>query len=69
MIKTDGVGCSILFIRLVDNEPIKITKGLINKMKKENNQYIVKVKITKDMKKKRVVTVDPGKSDIIYCLS
>ena len=69
MIKSDGVGCSILFIRLVDDKPIKITRGLINKMKNENKQYIEKVRITDKMKKKKVVCIDPGKSDIVYCLA
>jgi hypothetical protein len=73
MIKTDGIGCSILFIKTkVDGSPIKVSK-VIDKQVKEYeeslNMYINEIKITEEIKQKRLVTIDPNYSDIAYCLS
>ena len=51
MIKTDGISCSILFIRLdKDNKPLK-------KYNKNNNEinldYIENIKITEEIKNKK----------------
>jgi hypothetical protein len=73
MIKTDGVSCTILFVKSVNSIPIKITNRLINKIAdvkdKYDKRYIEKTEITDSMKSKRIVAIDPGYSDIIMCLS
>jgi hypothetical protein len=72
MIKTDGVGCSVLLVKLKDGKPIKITSNMQKSIKKKQetlDKYIEDVGITEEMKKKRIVTVDPNLSDIIYCVS
>jgi hypothetical protein len=101
MIKTDGIGCSILYQKISVNEsnPIKITplndyiieqkietkkntkrkyrnKKIIvpgDMPKKSNNsnkfEYIENIKITQQMRNKRVVAIDPGHNDLINCLS
>jgi hypothetical protein len=72
MIKTDGIGCSVLLVKLRNGKPIEITskmqKELKNKLEKRD-KYIEDVKITSQMKKKRIVTIDPGLADILYCVS
>jgi len=72
MIKTDGIGCSVLLIKLKDGNPIKIT----TKLQKEYDtkmddldKYIEDVEITQEMKNKRIVCLDPGNSDIFYAVS
>jgi len=68
MIRTDGISCCILFIRLgKDRKPLK--KTIINKKMCEriNTDYIEQTEITEELKKKKVITIDPGYSDIIYC--
>jgi len=68
MIKTDGVSCSILFIRKDANgEPLK--KTLLNRNNFENNdtEYIERIKITDEIKRMKIVCADPGYSDLIYC--
>lgn len=72
MIKTDGIGCSILLIKTINGEPIKITSGKqrqVSKIIKERDQYIEDVKITNEMKSKNIVTIDPNLSDLVYCLT
>ena len=101
MIKTDGIGCSILYEKLTINEsnPIKITPindyigeqkieikkntkrkyrkkkniapGDIPKKSNNNNkfEYIEDIKITQQMRNKKVVAIDPGHNDLINCLS
>ena len=72
MIKTDGIGCSILLVKLKDGEPINITFKLQKEVKKKIeslDKYIETVEITNKMKKKRIVTVDPGLSDIVHAVS
>lgn len=72
MIKTDGVGCSVLLIKLKDGKPINITSNMQKSIKKKQellDKYIEDVEITDDMKRKRIVCCDPNMSDIIYCVS
>ncbi len=72
MIKTDGVGCSVLLIKLKDGKPVYITSKLQNEYKEKINKldkYIEDTKITNEMKNKRIVTCDPNLADIIYCVS
>jgi hypothetical protein len=72
MIKTDGIGCSVLLIKLKDGKPIYITSNMqkcVKKKKELLDQYIEDVEITDEMKGKRIVTIDPNLSDLIYCVS
>ena len=72
MITTDGVGASILFKKIKDGIPIKIMPSLQRNIKTQiasQNQYIEKVKITENMKKKKLVAIDPNLSDLMYCVS
>ena len=72
MIKTDGIGCSVLLVKLKDGKPIEITSKIQRETKEKLDsldKYIEKIKITKEIKKKRIVTVDPNLSDIIFCVS
>ena len=71
MIKTDGVSCSILFIKLDQNgqpcrRPKKIKKNLV-----ENDEfkYIEEVPITQSMKNKLVVAIDPNHGNLISCVA
>ena len=64
MIKTDGVGASILFLR-----KDLIFETFIPKPKKEVEElYIDEIPITDDLKAKKIVGIDPNKGDIIYCM-
>ena len=66
MIKTDGISVSILFVRLDENEkPIKYNP--YQTPSNENIKYIEDVKITDEIKSKKVVCIDPNYSDLIYC--
>jgi len=73
MIKTDGIGCSVLLVKLVNGKPIEITskkqKELKEKLEKRDKIYIENVKITNKMKKKRIVCIDPNLNDLAYCVS
>jgi len=66
MIRTDGSSVGILFIRLGSNGlPLKHYNP-INKPE-ENTKYIEKEIITDELRSKKIVCVDPGCSDLIYC--
>ena len=66
MIKTDGVSVSILFVRLdKNNKPMKYNP--YQTPSDENIKYIENIKITDDLKSKKVVCIDPNYSDLIYC--
>jgi hypothetical protein len=66
MIRTDGISVGILFIRLGSNGlPLKHYNP-INKPE-ENTKYIEKEIITDELRSKKIVCVDPGCSDLIYC--
>ena len=63
MIETDGVSCSIIFKR----------KDLKNSYKPKadmpiSEQYIDDVKNYTRLKDKKIIAIDPGKSDLIYCV-
>ena len=67
MIKTDGVSVSILFVR-VDDKGIPIKKQKSKKYKEQIDcEYIEKAELTEIQKKMKVVSIDPGCSDLIYC--
>ena len=71
MIKTDGVGCSILLIQVDEfGVPFKEpTKKQRNDFKETNEiKYIHEIKVTEDIKKKDHVYVDPGKNDLASCM-
>ena len=72
MIKTDGVGCSVLLHKMKDGKPIKITYDLqrkTNELLKTKDKYIEEIEITEEMKKKKIVVIDPNMSDLIHCLT
>ena len=64
MIETDGVSCSILLIRddLID----KFSKPKNTSISKE--QYIDEPNDYSKIQNKKIVAIDPGKCDIIYCV-
>ena len=63
MIETDGVSATILFIR---NE--FIGKHVPNQTYKEKESYIDEVTDYSVLQTKKIVAVDMGKSDLIYCV-
>ena len=72
MIKTDGIGCSVLLVKLKDGHPIEITSKIQRETKEKFDkldEYIEDAKITKEIKKKRIVTLDPNLSDLVYAVS
>ena len=64
MISTDGVGVSILFLRkdLVGNKIPNIKKNASKEL------YIDELTNYTDLQNKKIVGVDPGKDDLIYCV-
>jgi len=68
MIRTDGVSCCVLFVR-VDKNGKPLPKTWQNKQccQEENIDYIEKVELTEELKKMKVVCADPNYSDLIYC--
>lgn len=67
LLKTNGVACSAVFIK-TDEEGVPLLVP-----RKHNNdiiqvKYIDDVKITYSMKTKRIVTIDPGKHDLITAM-
>jgi len=64
MIETDGVSCSILMLR--NN---LIGKRLPNiKIGSNTEQYIDELTDYTNIKNKKIVCIDPGTSDILYCV-
>lgn len=63
MIETDGVSCSILFIR---ND--LIGKRIPSNKIGTSEQYIDELADYSDLKNKKIVAIDPGKSDLLYCV-
>ena len=64
MIETDGVSCSILMLR---ND--MIGKRIPNaKVSLNTEQYIDELKDYSSINDKKIVAIDPGMSDIIYCV-
>ena len=66
MIKTDGISVGILFIR-TDNQGMPLKYYNPNNKPTENTKYIEKEIITDELRSKKIVCVDPGCSDLIYC--
>jgi len=68
MIRTDGISCCILFVRL-DKDGKILKKTIKNKKMCEeiNTDYIEQTEITDELKNKKIITIDPGHSDLIYC--
>ena len=64
MISTDGVGVSILFLRddLVGKRLPSAKKGLSREL------YIDELKDYTTLQDKKIVGIDPGKEDLIYCV-
>ena len=72
MIKTDGIGSSVLLVKLINGKSVEITSKIQRELKEKlesRDKYIENVKITKQMKKKRIITIDPNLSDILYAVS
>ena len=68
MIRTDGVSCCVLFVR-VDANGKPLPKTWKNKKccEEENIDYIEKIEITNELKNMKIVCADPNYSDLIYC--
>ena len=64
MIETDGVSCSLLLLRkdLVGKKLPMIKKGI------NNEEYIDELKDYSQLKNKKIVSIDPGKCDLIFCV-
>jgi len=72
MIKTDGIGCSVLLVKLKNGKPIEITQKMQRELKQKlekRDKYIEDIKITNDIKNKRIVCLDPNMNDIYYAVS
>jgi hypothetical protein len=67
MIRTDGISCCVLFVR-VDKNGKPLAKTYANKKccQEENIDYIEKANVN-DIKHKKFVCADPNMSDLIYC--
>jgi hypothetical protein len=67
MIRTDGISCCVLFIK-VDANGKPLSKTWKNKQccSEENIDYIEKANI-ENIKNKKVVCADPNMSNLIYC--
>ena len=64
MIETDGVSCSILMLR---ND--LIGKRIPNiKVSSNTEQYIDELSDYTNIKNKKIVAIDPNKSDLLYCV-
>ena len=66
MIETDGISCNILLLR-----KDKVGKRVQQKKGGNKEQYIdeLKNKDYKELKNKKIVAIDPGKCDLIYCVN
>ena len=68
MIRTDGVSCCVLFVRVDANgKPLQKTWKNKKCCEEENIDYIEKVELTEELKNMKVVCADPNYSDLIYC--
>ena len=67
MIRTDGISCCILFVK-VDANGKPLSKTWQNKQccQEENIDYIEKANLD-EIKNKKFVCADPNMSDLIYC--
>lgn len=67
MIRTDGISCCILFVRVdINGKPLSKTWQNKQCCQEENINYIEKSNID-DIKNKKFVCADPNYSDLIYC--
>jgi len=66
MIKTDAVSVSILFIRLKEDGE-QMTRPNKQCRCEDDTEYIEKIQFTEEMKKKKIIAIDPNFSDLIYC--
>jgi hypothetical protein len=69
MIKTDGIGCSVLLIKTIKGKAINITPKMSRETGakiKAQDKYIDNIAL-KDRDKKKIV-IDPNMGDLIYCL-
>ena len=67
MIRTDGISCCILFVRVNSNgKPLSKTWANKKCCQEENIDYIEKANID-DIKNKKFVVADPNHADLIYC--
>jgi len=64
MVSTDGIGLSILFLQedLVGKKLPMMKKGLSKEL------YIDELDDYSTLRDKKIVGVDPGKEDLIYCV-
>jgi hypothetical protein len=72
-IKTDGIGCSIIFYPTNKEEMVNKKGGLKNikkRKKKEKGKelYLNDVKMTDNIKHKNIVGIDVGKNNLLYCI-
>ena len=63
MIETDGVSCSLLFLR---ND--KVGKRMYMSKIPSKETYIDEVVDTSDLQDKTIVAIDPNMSDLLYCV-
>ena len=70
MIETDGVGCSILFVR-DDLKGVRYNPGAAKSSSQRPRYYLDELPPEEKarLRDKRIVAIDPGKSDLIYCVS
>jgi hypothetical protein len=61
MIETDGVSCSILFLR-----KDKIGQKFLSKKSKNKELYIDEIR--NQLTNKKIVAIDPNMSDLLYCV-
>ncbi len=67
IIRTDGVSCCILFVRVDENgKPLSKTWANKKCCQEENIDYIEKAELTEELKNMKVVCADPGMSDLLY---
>jgi hypothetical protein len=64
MIETDGISCSLLLLRkdLIGKRLPTMKKGI------NNEEYIDEIKDYTSLQNKKIVAIDPGKCDLIYCV-
>jgi transposase len=63
MISTDGISCCILFLR---ND--MIGKRIPNKKILNSEEYIDELKDYNNIKNKKLIGIDPGKEDLVFCV-
>ena len=74
MIKTDGIACSIVFIKLdKDDKPMKLSAPQLRKLavlkEQQKTSYIEdQPRADKILKNKNYVVIDPNMSDLLYCM-